>query len=193
MFKQQEKHSQAVHTHTARRKYVHNGLRLLFVLCLLGVQPGLGAQESRQEATNQPSVATDRTGSSPTVNTFTEKPSLGKPAETDNYLIKTSIVLFLILLVLIGLAWLIKRAGLAPNQRRGGFYKILAMSSLGTKEKIALLEVGDTWLMVGITQHSINTLHSMPKNSLDLDTAIAPNLDFAKLLEKIKSRTGKPS
>ena len=61
----------------------------------------------------------------------------------------------------------------------------------GRRHRCALLEVGDTWLVVGMTAQSINTLHSMPKGSLDFDANTSAAVTFAKLLERIKKPSSK--
>lgn len=113
------------------------------------------------------------------------------PTDTANYsghLLQTTLALLVVLCLIIGLAWALKRLGVTPSGKRQTFYKFIAVQHLGPKEKIALVELGDTWLVLGITAHSINTLHSMPKDSLDLNTDSSnPAVTFAKLLERIKS------
>ncbi|HEX4917597.1 MAG TPA: flagellar biosynthetic protein FliO [Limnobacter sp.] len=108
------------------------------------------------------------------------------------HLLQTTLGLLFVLGLLLALAWALKRMGVGPNQRRGGFYKVLAMSSLGPREKIALIEVGDTWLVIGMTAHSINTLHSMPAGSIALDDPQNPAVSFAKMLERVKSGKVQP-
>lgn len=104
------------------------------------------------------------------------------------HLLQTTLALLLVLCLIIGLAWALKRMGVTPSGKRQSFYKFIAVQHLGPKEKIALVELGDTWLVLGITPHSINTLLSMPKDSLDLHTNNTnPAVTFAKLLERIKS------
>lgn len=99
---------------------------------------------------------------------------------------QTTLGLLFVLALLMALAWVLKRSGFTAGARNNQFYKILAVSSLGPKEKIALLEVGDTWLLVGMTPGSINTLHSMPKGSLEYDPQSNAAVTFAKLLERVK-------
>ncbi len=66
--------------------------------------------------------------------------------------------------------------------------KTLAIMPLGPKEKIVLMELSDTWLILGITAHSINTLHTVPKGSIPLPTPpIAPQT-LIKLLKKLKKQ-----
>jgi flagellar protein FliO/FliZ len=108
------------------------------------------------------------------------------PPPPSTALAQTTFGLLFVLGLLMLLAWLLKRTGLTRQQKRGGFYKVLATSSLGPREKIVLVEIGDTWLVLGMTANSINTLHSMPAGSLDLEPSQNPAVTFAKLLERIK-------
>jgi flagellar protein FliO/FliZ len=106
-------------------------------------------------------------------------------------LLQTTLSLLFLLILIIGVVWMLKRAGISGSQRRGGFYKVLATSALGPREKIVLIEVGNTWLVLGMTSHSINTLHSMPAGSMTLDEPHNPAASFAKMLERIKSKQTK--
>lgn len=102
-------------------------------------------------------------------------------------LTQTVLGLLFVIFLLFGLLWLMKRSGLAGPGQGNGIYKVLHVSSLGAREKIALVEVGDTWLLLGMTQHSINTLHTMPKGSISLNAANPQAAEaFARLLEKIR-------
>jgi flagellar protein FliO/FliZ len=103
--------------------------------------------------------------------------------------LQATLILLFVLAIMLGLLWFLKRMGVGTGQRRGGFYKVLATSALGPREKIVLIEVGDTWLVLGMTSSSINTLHSMPAGSIALNNMANPAVDFAKMLERIKTGT----
>lgn len=103
------------------------------------------------------------------------------------HLLQTTLGLLFVVVLLLALVWLLKRMGIGNQQRRGGFYKVLASSALGPREKIVLIEIGDTWLVLGMTSSSINTLHSMPAGSIELDEIQNPAANFAKMLERVKS------
>lgn len=105
------------------------------------------------------------------------------------HLLQTTFGLLFVLGLLLALVWLMKKMGIGNQQRRGGFYKVLATSALGPREKIVLVEIGDTWLVLGMTSNSINTLHSMPAGSIEIDNTQTPAVTFAKLLDRMK--TGK--
>lgn len=115
--------------------------------------------------------------------------SLKTDSPMTGHLLQTTLGLLFVLGLLFALMWLLKKMGIGNQQRRGGFYKVLATSALGPREKIVLVEIGDTWLVLGMTSNSINTLHSMPAGSIELDDLQSPAANFAKLLERMK--TGK--
>ncbi|WP_408221468.1 flagellar biosynthetic protein FliO [Paraburkholderia sediminicola] len=72
------------------------------------------------------------------------------------------------LLVVIGLvfacAWLARRFGLQPANR-GGLVKTIGGASLGGKERVAVVEIGDTWLVLGTAPGNVRLLHTMPAGS----------------------------
>lgn len=69
---------------------------------------------------------------------------------------------FLWLIVVVGLilllAWLAKRLGGVHFQNAAGI-KMLSVLPVGNKEKIALVQVGDQQLLIGIAPGRVNTLH----------------------------------
>ena len=99
---------------------------------------------------------------------------------------QTIFALLFIIAVLLGLAWALKRLGVTKVGNSNQFFKIISITTLGTREKIALVEIGETWLVLGMTASSINTLHTMPKGSIELPGQVDTAQIFAKLLEKIK-------
>jgi flagellar protein FliO/FliZ len=73
------------------------------------------------------------------------------------------------LLVVIGMvfacAWLARRFGLQPGSR-GGIVKTIGGASLGGKERVAVVEIGDTWLVLGAAPGNVRLLHTMPAGSV---------------------------
>lgn len=70
--------------------------------------------------------------------------------------------LTLVLGLLVGVAWFLKRLGLAKPQNGAGI-KIVGGLNLGSRERILVVEVADQWIVVGITPGQINTLSTMPR------------------------------
>jgi flagellar protein FliO/FliZ len=155
------------------------------------IQMPLGYAE--QPITSVKSTATDASVQVPTPQN-TEAPSssgttISTPplasANTPSILPSIFALLFVIALLL-GLTWFLKRIGVGATGKNGSFLKTLAVSNLGTREKIALVEIGETWLVLGITPSSIRTLHTLPKGSFELPGSIDTAQAFAKLLERVK-------
>lgn len=155
----------------ARRNPFKKGMRLLFLGSAALAHCAAWAQEAATSAATVPTIkASDATTAG---------------------LLQTTIGLLLVLGLLLILMLILKRTGIVKQQRRGGFYKVLATSALGPREKIVLIEVGNTWLVLGMTSNSINTLHSMPAGSMELEQGQNPAASFAKMLERIKTGAAK--
>ena len=90
-------------------------------------------------------------------------------------------------LLLVTLAALKRWGGQFGGVRTSGM-KIISGLSVGTRERILLIEVGDTWLVVGVTASQIRTLHTLPRNSLP-ELAASPNKPvFAQWLSTVMER-----
>lgn len=77
---------------------------------------------------------------------------------------KTALGLALVLLLVWGLAAIIKRLG--PGRRlQGQSLRIVASQSVGARERVVVVEVDETWLVLGVTPGSVNRLHEMPAKS----------------------------
>ena len=110
----------------------------------------------------------------------------GIPAST--YL-QATLALLLILGLLFGTAWLARKLSGGKGFGQGGM-KIIGGVALGPRERIVLVEVGDTWLVIGIVPGQIRTLHQLPKGSnpeLELATA-STEAPFSQWLKSVKER-----
>ena len=76
---------------------------------------------------------------------------------TADQLIEVTLALALVIGLIYGAAWLIKRnKGFSPSA--GIPMKTLSVLPMGVKEKIVLVEVGGKQILLGMTPHQINTL-----------------------------------
>ncbi len=88
-------------------------------------------------------------------------------------------------------AWAYKRLNggmLAPM----GVIKVRSVTSVGNRERIALVEVGETQLLVGVTSNQINTLHVFDKPAIELSSATdkpsSVNSEFAAKLQGLLNK-----
>jgi flagellar protein FliO/FliZ len=90
-------------------------------------------------------------------------PSLGFGA-----VLQTLFGLVIVIGFVFGCAWLARRFGL-NGTKRGGLVKVVGGASLGNKERVAVVEVGDTWLVLGAGPGNVRLLHTMPAGSVAAD------------------------
>lgn len=70
-----------------------------------------------------------------------------------------SLVLILGLFVLA--AWLLKRY--LPQVGKPGPVKVVGATLVGPRERVVVVEVEDTWLVLGVGGGQVRTLHTLPK------------------------------
>ncbi|RJG15580.1 flagellar biosynthetic protein FliO [Massilia cavernae] len=88
-----------------------------------------------------------------------QSPNVGTSAGN---LIQTIFALLLVLGLLAGLAWFMKRYG--PKAVGGpANLRLVGALNLGGRERIMVVEVGDQWIVVGASPGRVNALATMPK------------------------------
>lgn len=78
--------------------------------------------------------------------------------------LQATLALGLIVVLLLGTAWLARKVSGGKGFGQGGM-KIVGGVALGPRERIVLLEVGDEWLVIGIVPGQIRTLHRLEKGA----------------------------
>lgn len=66
--------------------------------------------------------------------------------------------LMLVIGLILGLAWLLRRMPGGPRAS-GGLVRVKAALAVGTRERVVWIEAGGKQLLVGVTQQNIRTLH----------------------------------
>jgi flagellar protein FliO/FliZ len=103
-----------------------------------------------------------------TVGAGTAVPAVGVGA-----VLQTIVGLLVVIGLVFGCAWLARRFGFQPGGR-GGLVKTVGGASLGGKERVAVVEIGDTWLVLGAAPGNVRLLHTMPAGSASLDASGTP-------------------
>jgi flagellar protein FliO/FliZ len=83
-------------------------------------------------------------------------------------LAKTGVSLLLILALILVLSYLLRKLNHAPRQSHR-LLKQIASASLGPRERIVVMEINSTWLVLGVSGSAISKLHECP--AVDSDTA----------------------
>ena len=78
--------------------------------------------------------------------------------------------LFVVLAMIVAAGWLLRRlqhrAGMGPaglGRRRSQVITVVAQQMLGAREKVVVVGVEGTWLVLGVTQQHVQTLHTLPR------------------------------
>ncbi|WP_035853532.1 flagellar biosynthetic protein FliO [Deefgea rivuli] len=102
-------------------------------------------------------------------------------------------VIFALLLVLgliVGAAWLMRRFSLVPGGANAQM-RVVSAVMVGTRERVVIVEVRDTWLVLGVTSEQVNMLHTLDK---PMDAPVAPPAPpaFAEWLQKAMAKRKEP-
>lgn len=74
---------------------------------------------------------------------------------------KVAFALLVIIAVIFLFTWLVRRLG--PGRGASGQHlKIVAAKAVGTKERVVIVEVDGTWLVLGVAGGSVSKLHELP-------------------------------
>lgn len=94
------------------------------------------------------------------------------------------VLFFLVLVVglIVLLAWLVNKSKMTSDlMQNNSDLKVIASHSLGVKEKILVLKVGESQFLVGVTAQNINLLSELDK---PLEIKPVNALSFSDLLKK---------
>ena len=73
-------------------------------------------------------------------------------------LLRTMLGLIVVLAVMAGIAWFMKRVGPAARGGNAQALRIVGGVSVGSREKVVVLEVGGRWLVVGVAPGQVNAI-----------------------------------
>ena len=91
-----------------------------------------------------------------------------------------------VLLLLFASLYLIKRLA-APRGAAAGLLRIVAGTAVGTRERVVVVEVGDTWLVLGVAPGRVTPLTQLPRQEVPASKPL-PGKDFAGWLTQILDR-----
>jgi len=106
-------------------------------------------------------------------------------------LLQVFIGLVAVLLLIAATAWVAKRFGVT----RGGassVLQVISSASVGARERVVVVEVGESWLVVGVAPGSVNALMTLPRGQVPSPAVPTLNASFAAGLQQlIEKRRGK--
>ena len=111
---------------------------------------------------------------------------LVRPATTNVDLIQILTALAGVIALIVVAAWLMRRMGNVTGQRNEQL-RVVAALSMGARERVVLMQVGEQQLLLGVAPGRIQTLHVLDQ-PLDMANSSHPVTAFQDRLKKIMSR-----
>jgi flagellar protein FliO/FliZ len=109
---------------------------------------------------------------------------------TAGSLLQVFIGLMAVLLLIVAAAWVAKRLGMT-QVGTSSLLRVVSSASVGTRERVVVVEVGESWLVVGVAPGSVNALMTLPKHDLPASASSVPGGGFAaRLQQMIEKRRG---
>ena len=151
--------------------------------------------------TVSPDTAAAPATTTPPATTVTPAPAPARPQVTmpatsgpgAGGLLQTIFALLLVLGLLAGLAWFMKRYG-PKAMGSSANLRVVGALNIGGRERIMVVEVGDQWIVVGAAPGRVNALHTMPRQEGEAEIAPAadgaPAASFADWLKKTIDNRG---
>jgi flagellar protein FliO/FliZ len=116
--------------------------------------------------------------------------SQGPPAaDLGGSLWQLALGLAIVLALVIGSLWVLKKL-VAERGQSGGYMRVVAGTAVGARERVVIVEVGATWLVLGVAPGRVSALAEIPRQSAALPTASAPlpGQGFPDWLRKLTQR-----
>jgi flagellar protein FliO/FliZ len=112
------------------------------------------------------------------------------PASTGN-LLQVLLGLVVVLALMAGAAWTLKRMGVAGSGTNN-VAKVIGGVSVGNRERVVVVEVADQWIVVGVAPGRVNALSTMPRQETAVTAEGTPDVKnfSAWLKQTIDKRNG---
>ena len=108
------------------------------------------------------------------------------PGVSVSLLLQTVVALLVVIGVAFLAAYLLRKVNGGRGFGSSGPLRVVGGLMIGTRERIVLVEIADTWIVVGLVPGQIRTLHTLPKG--ELKPAGDGERHFAQWLKQITER-----
>jgi len=90
-------------------------------------------------------------------------------------LLQAGFGLAMVLALIFLCAWVVRRFGL-QQAGNGRLLKVVSSTMVGQRERVVVVEIGDSWLVLGVAAGQVRALHTMPAENL-LEAQAAPAMN----------------
>lgn len=148
-----------------------------FVALMLLLSPwGVGAEDLVVSGRPSPSTVT------------VAQPALIEPGSWA-HLLQVGLMLLLVIMAILVVAWLVKRMGMMGGGREQHI-RYLGGLTVGQRERVVLIEVGNTQLLIGVAPGRVSALHTL-EQPIVVKEAVGDQPSFAMRLSSALLQGGK--
>ena len=108
------------------------------------------------------------------------------PGISSTTMLQSLLGLAMVIGILFLAAYLLRKLNGGRGFGSHGPLRVVGGLMIGTRERIVLVEIGDTWIVVGLVPGQIRTLHTLPKG--ELKPGSNGERHFAQWLKQITER-----
>jgi flagellar protein FliO/FliZ len=98
--------------------------------------------------------------------------------------------LIVVLALLLGALWLLKRLS-QPRGAAAGLMRVVAGVAIGPRERVVILELGNSWLVLGVAPGQVTTLAEIPRQELPPSAQLPAAGEFPAWLKHLVEARGK--
>jgi len=120
-----------------------------------------------------------------------ETAPVATPPDLGSSALQMVLGLVVVLGLLLGTLWLLKRIG-QPRGPIAGLMKVVAGVSVGPRERVVILELGNSWLVLGVAPGQVSTLAEIPRQEVPTSATGTAPADFPAWLREMVQQRGKP-
>jgi flagellar protein FliO/FliZ len=98
--------------------------------------------------------------------------------------------LVIVLALLLGSLWLLKRIS-QPQGTAAGLLRIVAGVAVGSRERVVIIELGGSWLVLGVAPGRVSALAEIPRQEVPTSPTSTTGRDFPTWLKQMVERRGR--
>ena len=102
----------------------------------------------------------------------------------------STISALMLVLVAIGVAAFLMKRFVPGVSSRAGLMRVVSQLTVGTHERVSVVEINGQWLVLGVTAHQVNLITQMP--ALPETERAAPPASFGNLFSNLKGKRNAP-
>lgn len=100
-------------------------------------------------------------------------------------LMQVALALIAVLAMIFALGWLVKKVSQGSGMASGQM-KVVASMALGTRERLAVVDIAGTQILIGVAPGRISSLHTFDQTVIEVGKK--PTEDFSQKLKEIMSQ-----